>query len=242
MTLPSVCKSIFIVIATHLIIACSENSDNETDKSEIAQSDTPSCQTADLSSLSMLLSTTPDFGDGSDGELYLAAGEVFVLEARSYNFSNIYTEADSVLTASDETIESGGIIQINAVGNCELYGKIALAGYKGSVELNCYGQIDLSGDIDISGSSMTISTSDESISLESTGSGAEIYSINIGSGSTIVPDTADSTAGSITDSAFNTDDLSIELYDSNVIEGGVLDWEDAAITSNTIGNCIIPQT
>ena len=238
-----ICRLISMVIATLFIIACSENSDNEANESETAQSDIPSCQTRNLR---MPLSTAPDFGDGSDGELYLASGEVFFLEARSYNFSNIYTEADSVLTVLEDTMESGGGIQINAVGNCELYGELAFANSKGPVELNCGGQINLSGDIDISGNSITIST----ISPESTGSetsnpntasGTIISSSNIDSGLSSGPSTVDATIIDFTGDALNTDSLSIKLNDSIVIEGGVLDLEDAIINPNIVDNCLIPQ-
>lgn len=243
MKLSSICKLIFIVIATHFISACSENNNNETNESETVQSDTPSCQTA---SLSMPFSTTPEFGDGSDGELYLASGEVFFLEARSYNFSNIYTEVDSVLTATDETMESGGIIQINAAGNCELYGRIALANYSGSVELNCGGQINSLGAIDVSSGSIAISTiSPESTvsdtSNPNTASGAIISSSNIDSGLPFVPGTVDATIIGFTEGTLNTDGNSIEFNDSNVIEGGVLDWNDAILTPEPIENCFIPQ-
>ena len=250
MKLSSICKLIFIVIATHFIVACSEDNNNEANESETAQGDTPSCQTANLS---MPLSTTPEFGDGSDGELYLASGEVFFLEARSYNFSNIYTEVDSVLTATDETMEGGGIIQINAAGNCEYYGKFELSSHKGSIELSCDGQVSLSNQTEFLGSPITISGSSSGDSIlhfsstsseefnSDTASSTVISSSNVDSGLTFVPNTIEPATIFFIGDEFNTDGFSIVSNGSNVIEGSVLHLDDAILTPKPIENCFIPQ-
>ncbi|WP_185234239.1 hypothetical protein [Teredinibacter franksiae] len=80
-----------------------------------------------------------DYGDGSDGELYLAHGDIFELEEKIYNFVNINLDQGSLMTISDEIFEGDGSIQINSLGVCNLLGEIDNSDYRGSLTINCYG-------------------------------------------------------------------------------------------------------
>lgn len=132
-------------------------------------------------------------------------------------------------------MKSGGIIQINTAGNCELYGKIALADDNGSVELNDGGQINPSDDIDISCSSITASTispesTDSDTSNPNTAPSTVISSSNVDSGLTFIPNTIEPTTIYFFGDEFNTDGFSIVSNGSNVIEGSVLHLDDAILT------------
>jgi hypothetical protein len=81
--------------------------------------------------------STSDFGDGSDGELYLAHGDVFYLQEQVYNFTNVNLDAGSRLLLSDAAATGSGVIEINSLGACNLYGLIDIAGYQGALSINC---------------------------------------------------------------------------------------------------------
>ncbi len=118
------------------------------------------CPTTSLISQRTSTSTTLDFGDGSDGEFYLAEDEVFLLDEKTYNFSNVYTELDSILTASDQAKGGTEKIVINSVGNCDFFGNIILTDYNGTFEINCNGTINLGGTITASTGSINLENSE----------------------------------------------------------------------------------
>jgi len=147
-----------IILSLGLMTGCLEDS-SHSENSRANNEET--CPTTNL--ISQRTSTTRHFGDGSDGEFYLAEDETFLLDEETYNFSNVYTELDSILAASNQAKDGTGKIVINSVGNCEFFGNIILADYNGTLEINCYSTLNLWGTINLGG---TVVASTGSISLE----------------------------------------------------------------------------
>ncbi len=56
-----------------------------------------------------------DFGNGSDGEFYLANYDAFQLVEKEYNFTNVNLDQGSLLTIADDLSGSEGTIQINSL-------------------------------------------------------------------------------------------------------------------------------
>ncbi len=149
-----------IILSLGLMTGCLDDNSHSTNTQ--ANND-ENCPTTNLISQRTLTPTTLYFGDASDGEFYLAEGDVFLLDEQVYNFSNAYTEPGSTLTISDEARDGTGKIVINSVGNCDFFGDIMLADYNGELEINCFGTFNLGGFIYIGSA---INTSTGSINLE----------------------------------------------------------------------------
>jgi len=118
-----------------------------------------------------------DFGDGSDGELYLAFGEELALEEKTYNFTNVNLDQGSVLTIVGASSEGTGEIRINSLGVCNLLGDINLPDYLGALSLNCYSSIVVQGSINLSNGSLSLATYDSSIAsggASGSGSGSSV--------------------------------------------------------------------
>jgi len=201
-------KFTLLLIVLFLLSACSEENSNEP---EVLQSENLSC----LTESNIIIDDSSDeisnvvsseeisyFGDGMDGEFYLASGEVFNLEEKSYNYSNVYLEADSILSATDQVKEGVDSIQINSVGSCNILGDINLVGYRGTLIINCYSQINLGGAVNVPNGSLSIITSTVEITnpdqLLNLGSGA-----TLGDSITITDGMANIITAPIIDSSLN---------------------------------------
>jgi len=141
-----------------------------------------------------------DFGDGSDGEFYLPYGEIFYLEEKEYNFTNVNLDEGALLGIADELINGAGIIHINSLGICNIFGDIDISGYNGGLVLNCYSGITIGGALTHPDGEVTLSTYDTSQvnrteeGLESTLSSG---SINISGGELNVRDGGIIVSGSV---------------------------------------------
>lgn len=186
------------VIVLTLILACSEKDEETSDESL-------TCKPLDSAVQKKFEFEDPDFGDGTDGELYLASGETLFLEERVYNFNNVYLEVDATLEASDLVTNESGTIRINALGGCEFFGNIKLQHYNGVLEINCYSHISLGGVVDVPNGEVSITTSSETL--------------------TSADDLTALEAGSTIGGSISIDDEFVITGTSTIIGGGSIDVE-----------------
>lgn len=136
------------ILSVLLIVGCSDDQKDK-ESTDALISDSSGCSGAKTTAIRVSQSIDEDFGDGSDGELYLGFDQQLLLEDKVYNFTNIYTEEGSYVNLAEITTNQDSIITINALGNCELHGDIILPGYTGTLSISC-NSLDGSGSIDIS--------------------------------------------------------------------------------------------
>jgi hypothetical protein len=154
MELSSICKFFTSIILIGSVIACKEDNDKsnvspdiqeEAQKEVIAppesQNELPECPELTASSQRMSVNSVQEFNNGSDGDFYLASGEVGFLEDREYNFNNIYLESNSTIKISEQANTDSAFIKIHALGSCDFYGNLNFEGYEGTVEIRCDGQM-----------------------------------------------------------------------------------------------------
>jgi hypothetical protein len=150
------------------VSACPEDKSEPEDTSQGEQTSVCGVQLAGVSLTStqeLSEDELPSFGDGSDGEFYLSAGATSYLRETTYNYSNVYLEPGSTLLMSDAFKAGIEEVTINSVGTCYLLGDIELSEYQGTLNINCYGGLDMgeTGTISTSGSIRFQSTSTVSI-------------------------------------------------------------------------------
>ncbi len=127
-------RIISIIMIIGFLFGCGGES-QEKEMSEISLAD--ECVSSKAGSFRSTPMENIDFGDGSDGELYLAYDDVFLLEENEYNFTNVNLDQGSLLTIVGELSESDGTIQINSLGVCNLLGDVDISNYRGTFILNC---------------------------------------------------------------------------------------------------------
>ncbi len=121
-----------------------------------------------------------DFGDGSDGELYLAYDDVFLLEEKEYNFTNVNLDQGSLLMMVGELSEGEGIIQINSLGVCNLLGDVDISNYRGTFILNC-SSIILEGSYNHSSGNTVLTTPDSILISDETSTNISESTMSTGS-------------------------------------------------------------
>lgn len=163
MELSSISKFFTSIILIGSVIACKEDSDQSNASSDIQeeaqkeviappepQNEILECSEAAPSIQVMSIASTPDVS-GSDGDYYLASGEVAVLEDREYNFNNIYLESNSTINISEQAKTDSAFIKINALGSCDLNGLVNIIDFKGTLQIHCDGQFNSGGELRVSG-------------------------------------------------------------------------------------------
>jgi hypothetical protein len=160
-----------------------------------------------------------DFGDGSDGEFYLANADAFYLQEKTYNFSNVNLEAGSRLTLSDAAAAGDGTIQINSLGACNLLGELDFGGYQGSLIINCSAGLVIADQIKFPDGNTSLNTADSSLSAN--GGSSELIVVTDG-GPNMVGSGGEISTGSIDISA---SDLSL----SNNQAGPVIQTPDTTV-------------
>lgn len=154
-----------------------------------------------------------NFGDGSDGEFYLASEESFQLEEKTYNFTNVNLDQGSLLTVVNGLSVGMGLIQINSLGVCNLLGDVDLVDYSGEFVLNCGSDIMMSGTYTHLNGNTTLSASDSLLNSEET-------STNITS-STISSDSIDISGAELSTISVNVQEGAVNYSpETIVIDGG----------------------
>ncbi len=168
MELSSIYKLCTSIILVGSVIGCSEDNDEST-SSHVSEEEVSACQTSatsiqsvsneEVSTRVISANNSQDFNEGSDGDFYLASGEVSFLEDREYNFNNIYLESNSTLSISEQANTDSAFIKIYAQGSCDFNGEFNIEDYKGTLEVRCDGQFNSGGTLRISGSSVELRSS-----------------------------------------------------------------------------------
>ncbi len=169
------------VVLTGLLFGCGDQSKKNTEEEASELSLSADCGDTTTTSSRNRTTTTEDFGDGSDGEFYLAHGDLFQLQERTYNFTNVNLDQGSLLTIASELSGSSGTIRINSLGVCNFLGDVELSGYRGSFFLNCNSSLTVGATFHVGGN-LILSTSEAAlISEESTTNISEVTLSSAGS-------------------------------------------------------------
>jgi len=244
--------NIFALLAILIFPSCAKNNSlqvdiNEADNSNIKDEcglNKPSVSRNTEDSLA-------NIGDGSDGNLYLASGEIMLLENMDYNFSDIKLDKGSTLTTSEYIGGELSTIHIRSTGSCDFLGDIALDNYQGNLYLICSNDINFGGDV-IIGGSLSVNSVGEIVLENSNGNLNEGASITVGGSLSIssssITNSQDFSEGSVT--TINTDspriineDGSIILsnatendivlnIESNLVNGGVVVISEASVETS----------
>ncbi len=138
-------KLVTSVLVAGVLCGCN-GEDSEEEKSELSVSGfSEPCLEKVLSLSSGELLGVSGFGSGVDGEFYLSSGETFLLEEREYNFTNVNLDSGSFLGITNESINGIGVVKINSLGVCNIFGDIDTSGYGGEIAINCYSGITIGG-------------------------------------------------------------------------------------------------
>ena len=137
------------ILNVSLIVGCSHESKDSADTE---------CLETKAIATEKRQTKTIDYGDGTEGQLYLSTGQKFLLEAKTYNFMNIYAEEGSELSLANIATDQNFVIELNSIGSCDFHGDIILPDYTGTLIINCYSQMSLSGNIELSSGSLTLQT------------------------------------------------------------------------------------
>lgn len=153
-------KSTVLVLAIGVLLGCSGQDKKEGLAEPSGSEPGENCLAKTHSISAAEVSLNYNYGDGSDGEFYLRHGEIFYLEEKTYNFTNVNLEEGSLLTIASGWIDGTGIIQINSLGICNFWGNIEASGYGGKITINCSGDSSLAAVVSHPDGNVTLSTGD----------------------------------------------------------------------------------
>ncbi len=140
-----------------LIVGCSDESKDSADTDSLFVAPIQCLEPEAIATEKRQIKTL-DYGDGTEGELYLSKDQQFLLEAKAYSFLNIYAEEGSELSLTNIATSQDSVIELNSIGSCDFHGDIILPEYTGTLIINCYSQINLSGNIDLSKGKLILKT------------------------------------------------------------------------------------
>lgn len=151
-------KNIVLYILTYSIISgCADESGKNSGTESLVIVPTQ-CLEPQVESVKKLQANIADYSKELEEQLYLATDQNFLLEDKIYNFLSIYVEEGSKLSLAEIATNQDSIIELNSIGSCDFHGNIALPDYSGTLIISCYGQINLSGNIDLSKGSLVLRT------------------------------------------------------------------------------------
>ncbi|MFT5103883.1 MAG: hypothetical protein ACI86C_001543 [Candidatus Latescibacterota bacterium] len=213
-------RVISIAMIIGFLFGCGGESQEETEKERIETVSADECVNAKESPSKSRHMKSIGFGDGSDGEFYLAYDDVFQLEEREYNFTNVNLDLGSLLTVVGELSESEGTIHINSLGVCNLLGDVDISEYGGTFILNCNSSITMEGSYSHPNGNTSLATSEWILTSVETSTNISESTISVGttdiSGAELSTISASVVAGEVTYSPGV-----LVIHDNSVIiEGG----------------------
>ncbi len=151
-------KSVILqIISFSLIMGCSDETENSTDSEPSLLAPSPCLESEAITVKNHQLKTI-EYDDNPQGQLYLSADQEFILEDKTYNFLSIYTEENSKIHLAASATSKDSIIELNSIGSCDFHGDIILSEFTGTLILNCYSQLNLSGTIELSSGNLILKT------------------------------------------------------------------------------------
>lgn len=153
-------KLVTLIFAFSGLSGCNGESKEESELGSMDFGLAETCSEGKIIHSKIETSPPAGFGSGVDGEFYLSYGETFYLEEGEYNFTNVNLDSGSLLGVANGSIDGTGIIQINSLGICNIFGDIDISGYSGGIALNCYSGITIGGVLTHPDGDLTLTTAD----------------------------------------------------------------------------------